>query len=320
MPAQPQADSTPEPCEDKFLDGGRGLQTASLTRREIEELVQVIATEVVRQLRPLNSSAQLGTARALGRSDGRPEELCEGCPRNPAPISADTGSICLSPDVRVLAGLIDHTLLRPQATRVQIEKLCDEALQMSFATVCVNPAWVPLAAQKLRGSRVLVAAVAGFPFGATSTAAKRAEAAAAIRQGAQEIDMVMNIGAMKSGEQDRVETDIRGVVEVCHANGAALKVIIENGYLSDEEKVNACHIVTRAGADFVKTSTGFGPSGATESDVRLMRQTVGSSIGVKAAGGIRSLENALQMLRAGATRLGTSSSLAIMAEASALTN
>jgi deoxyribose-phosphate aldolase len=217
-----------------------------------------------------------------------------------------------------LASLIDHTLLRPEATRAQVEALSEEALEAGFAAVCVNPAWAPVAAQRLRGSGVRVATVVGFPFGATSTLAKRAEAEAAILEGAQEVDMVMNVGAMRSGDPERVEYDIRGVVELCHAARVTLKVILENAYLTDAEKVAACEIAKRAGADFVKTSTGFGPHGATQADVLLMRQAVGPAMGIKAAGGIRTLSDALCMLQAGATRLGTSASLLILAEAAGL--
>jgi deoxyribose-phosphate aldolase len=295
------------------------VETASLSRREVEDLVNVIAAEVVRQMGSGAAGAGVDMPQSGTRSVAK-QDLCEGCPRLPVPAAMSPSPVRLSADVRALAALMDHTLLRPEATRAQIEKLCDEALQMRFAAVCVNPAWVALAAEKLRESTVLVATVAGFPFGATSTAAKRCEAQAGILEGAQEVDMVMNIGAMKSGELDRVETDVRGVAEVCQAAGAVLKVIIENGYLTEQQKVNACQIVKRAGAGFVKTSTGFGPSGATEEDVRLMRQTVGPAMGVKAAGGIRTLSDALRMLQAGATRLGTSASLAILAEASALLN
>jgi len=295
------------------------VETASLTRRELEDLVNAIAAEVVRQIRPsTGSEVTISRVHGGGTKSLRKEENCERY--RAANDAVNPAAIRLSPDVRSLAGLMDHTLLRPEATRSQIEKLCDEALQMGFAAVCVNPAWIPLVVEKLRGSKVLAATVAGFPFGATSTAAKRREAQAAILEGAQEVDMVMNIGAMKSGELDRVEVDIRGVAEVCHTSGAALKVIIENGYLTEPEKVTACQVVKRAGAEFVKTSTGFGPSGATEADVRLMRQSVGPGMGVKAAGGIRTLHDALRMLQAGATRLGTSSSLSILGEASALAN
>ena len=295
------------------------METASLTRREVEDLVNVITAEVISEMRSAASSPMVAVAQS-GSSRRQKEDACEGCPRAAATSTVSTSAIRLSADVHALAALMDHTLLRPEATRAQIEKICEEALQMRFAAVCVNPAWVALAAHKLRGSTVSVATVAGFPFGATSTAAKRCEAQAAILEGAQEVDMVMDVGAMKSGALDRVEADIRGVAEVCHGSGALLKVILENGYLTDQQKVNACDIVKRSGADFVKTSTGFGPSGATESDVRLMRHTVGPVMGVKAAGGIRTLNDALRMLQAGATRLGTSASLAILAEASALIN
>jgi len=289
--------------------------THALTRKELEDLVGTITAEVMRQVKP----ASLGEVRPVAKPAAK-DEMCEGCPHNPGPAVLDPRTIRLTADVRALAAVIDHTLLRPEATQNEIERLCDEALRMGFAAVCVNPFWVPVVAAKLRGSRVLVATVAGFPFGCTSTAAKRAEAEAAVVAGAQEVDMVMNIGAMKSGDTARVESDIRGVVEVCHARGAAVKVIIENGYLTGEEKVLASKLVKGAGAEFVKTSTGFGPSGATEADVRLMRATVGPAMGVKAAGGIRNLGDALRMLQAGATRLGASSSLGILAEAAALMN
>jgi deoxyribose-phosphate aldolase len=229
--------------------------------------------------------------------------------------NTETRAIAATADVRKLAGLIDHSVLRPEATRSQVERACDEAVRLGIAAVFVNPVWVPLVAGGLRGSRVKVGTVVGFPFGATTTSAKRAEAEAALLAGAQEIDMVMNIGAMRSGDFGRVESDIRGLVEVCHSGTAILKVILENAFLTDQEKVAACQIAKRAGADFVKTSTGFGPSGATEADVRLMRQTVGPEMGVKAAGGIRTLADAIRMLVAGANRLGTGASVAILDEA-----
>ncbi len=286
------------------------MQTQALTRRELEELVAVISAEVDRQSAP-------GVSPPLAKPTTK-EEACEGCPRNPGPPALDPRTIQLTDDVRSLAALMDHTLLRPEATQAQVERLCEEAKQVGCAAVCVNPAWVPLVVQKVRGSRVRVAAVVGFPFGATSTVAKRAEAGAAILAGADEVDMVMNIGAMRSGDLARVESDVRALVEACHGSGAALKVILENAYLSDEQKVTACEIAKRAGADFVKTSTGFGPHGATEADVRLMRRTVGPTMGVKAAGGIRTLSDALRMLQAGATRLGASATLSILAEAASL--
>jgi deoxyribose-phosphate aldolase len=226
----------------------------------------------------------------------------------------------LAPEVQTLARVIDHTQLRPEAAKHKIEALCDEALQWKLGAVCVNPAWVTLVSRRLKGSSVNVATVCAFPLGATLTSAKQAEAEAAIAAGASEIDMVMNISAMKSGDCALVEADIAGVVEVCHAANAILKVILENCYLSQEDKIEACKIAQRAGADFVKTSSGFGPSGATRADVRLMREVVGENMGVKAAGGIRSLSDALDMLQAGATRLGTSAGHILVEEAARLMN
>ncbi len=214
-----------------------------------------------------------------------------------------------------LARLIDHTLLRPEATRSDILKLCEEARRFGFAAVCVNPVWVALAAEQLRGSAVKVCSVAGFPLGASMTAIKRAEAQAAIASGAQEVDMVMDIGALRSGEWETVYADIRAVAEVCHVAGALLKVILETALLSDAEKVVACALARMAGADFVKTSTGFGPSGATVRDVALMRLVVGPEMGVKAAGGIRTREDLERMVAAGATRIGASASVRILAGA-----
>jgi deoxyribose-phosphate aldolase len=287
------------------------VETVALTREELVELVEVIASEVAREIGRLPVAEPRRTAKA---------ESCsfEMCPHNPAPAVVEARAISMTAELRVLAGLIDHTLLRPEATRLQVERLCAEARLLGFATVCVNPVWVPLAAEQVRDSPVKVATVAGFPFGATPTSAKRLEAQGAIRAGAQEIDMVMNVGAMKSGQPQRVHDDIRGVAEICRSGGAALKVILENAYLSEEEKVAACRMAQSAGADYVKTSTGFGPSGATEDDVRLMRETVGPAMGVKAAGGIRTLADALRMLQAGASRLGASASVAILAEAAHL--
>lgn len=217
-------------------------------------------------------------------------------------------------DWKTAARMIDHTLLKPEGTREQIEKLCREAARYEFASVCVNPVWVPLAAQLLRGTPVKVCAVVGFPLGATLTSVKRYEAAELLRLGAQELDMVMNVGAMKSGDRTRVETDVRGVCEVVHGGGGILKVILENVLLTHEEKVAACEICVAAGADFVKTSTGFAAGGATAEDVALMRATVGDRAGVKAAGGIRTAADLKTMVAAGANRIGASASLAILKE------
>jgi len=221
-----------------------------------------------------------------------------------------------------IARLIDHTLLKPEATPAQVAQLCDEARRYGFATVCVNPVYVRFAAEKLQGSGVDVCTVVGFPLGATTTEAKVCEARQAVADGATEIDMVLHIGALKAGDHEAVRDDIAAVVLACHEDGALLKVIIEAVLLSDEEKVAACQLAQTAGADFVKTSTGFarpstgsGHGGATVEDVRLMRQTVGQQMGVKAAGGIRSYADALAMIEAGANRIGASASVRIVEQA-----
>jgi deoxyribose-phosphate aldolase len=211
-----------------------------------------------------------------------------------------------------IAALIDHTLLRPEATREDILKLCREAREYKFASVCVNSYWVPLAAAELAGSSVKVCTVIGFPLGATSTEAKAAETQAALQAGAHEIDMVQNIGALRSGDYAAVQADIAAVVDVAHKSGAIVKVILETALLDDDQKVVACQLAKQAGADFVKTSTGFGPSGATINDVQLMRRTVGPEMGVKASGGIRTLDDLKKMIDAGATRIGASSSVQIV--------
>jgi deoxyribose-phosphate aldolase len=231
------------------------------------------------------------------------------------PLAGENSSSMDSSDFRMLASIIDHTMLRPQATCEELDRFCSEAVSLGVGAIAIHQAWVPLAVRNLRGTGIKVGTVVGFPFGATHASVKRAEAEASIRAGAEELDMVMNIGALRSGNLDGVQSDIQGVADIAHESGCILKVILENAYLSDEQKVTACRIAKQAGADYVKTSTGLGPSGATEADVRLMRKTVGTSMGVKAAGGIRTLGDALKMLEAGADRLGTSASGAILAEA-----
>lgn len=211
-----------------------------------------------------------------------------------------------------LAKYIDHTLLKPTATAKDIEKLCGEALEFGFASVCVNPCYVSLAARLLKGSCVAACTVAGFPLGASAGDVKSLEARRAIFDGAGEIDMVINIGALKSGDDDLVLNDIRGVAQACRENGSLCKVIIEAAYLNDEEKVKACVLAKEAGAHFVKTSTGFGPGGATLEDVALMRRTVGSGLGVKAAGGIKDAGDTEQMIKAGASRIGASAGVMIV--------
>lgn len=209
-----------------------------------------------------------------------------------------------------LAKTIDHTLLKAVGTATQIRELCAEARTFGFASVCVNPVWVALCAQELAGSEVLVCTVIGFPLGANRPETKAAEARLAVSQGAEEVDMVANLGAAKAGDWKAVEEDIRGVVNA--AGDALVKVIIETCYLTDDEKVKACEAAARAGARFVKTSTGFGTGGATVADIRLMRQTVGDRLQVKASGGVRTCQDALDLLEAGADRIGASSGIAIV--------
>jgi len=209
-----------------------------------------------------------------------------------------------------IAKYIDHTVLAANATEDRIAKLCDEAAQWHFASVCVNSCWVPFCVGRLKGTGVNVCTVVGFPLGAMSTAAKAFEAKHAVEEGAVEIDMVINVGWLKDCRDDLVEADIRTVKEAC--NGKLLKVIIETCLLTDDEKVRACKLSVAAGADYVKTSTGFSTGGATVEDVALMRKTVGPELGVKASGGVRSYEAACAMIKAGATRLGTSSGIAIV--------
>jgi len=216
---------------------------------------------------------------------------------------------------REVASYIDHTLLKPDATRGEILKLCEEGIRYGFASVCINPTWVREAACALRGSGVRVCTVIGFPLGANATDTKAYEARRALFDGASELDMVINIGALKSGDNDLASRDIRAVVEVAHEAGYICKVIIETALLTDEEKVNACLLAKQAGADFVKTSTGFSKGGATAADVALMRRVVGGEMGVKASGGVKDLEQAQAMIRAGATRIGASVGVKIVQEA-----
>lgn len=224
-------------------------------------------------------------------------------------LSASDKLTSIDPEI---AGLIDHTLLRPEATRDDILKVCQEARKYCFASVCINPYWVPLVAAQLAGSTVKVCTVVGFPLGATSTEAKVAETEAALRVGAQEIDMVQNIGALRGGDYDAVRSDIAAVAEVTHRAGGIVKVILETALLDDNQKVMASMLAKMAKADFVKTSTGFGPSGATAHDVELMRMAVGPEMGVKASGGIRTLDDLKKMAAAGATRIGASASVKIV--------
>jgi deoxyribose-phosphate aldolase len=250
--------------------------------------------------------------------DGRCAEACPQKARRvlaagAARLEANLGSTQIPPD---LARYIDHTLLKPEASETDIRQLCAEARQYGFASVCVNPAWVSLCAAELQGTPVKACTVAGFPLGATTTSVKTFEAERVLKLGAAEVDMVINVGALKSGYYDRVEHEIRVMAETCHHSRAILKVILETALLTDQEKVIASRLARAAGADFVKTSTGFAKGGATAHDVELMRLVVGPEMGVKAAGGIRSYEDLQKMLAAGATRVGASASVKIMREAS----
>jgi len=218
-----------------------------------------------------------------------------------------------------LARMIDHTLLKPDATQKEIEKLGAEAKQYGFASVCINPSHVKLCATLLRDTDVKVCTVIGFPLGATSSAAKAFETDRAIKDGAREVDMVINVGMLKSGEYEYVQEDILSVVSVAHSFGVLAKVIIETGLLTDEEKVKACMLAKRAGADFVKTSTGFAKGGATVGDIALMRKVVGPELGVKASGGVRSQEDALALIASGADRIGASASVKIVTGEKAIT-
>jgi deoxyribose-phosphate aldolase len=243
-----------------------------------------------------------GVARRLGAIPGLPAG--QPLPRK-APTPSDTP----------IAALIDHTLLKPEATPAQVEALCHEAAQYRFASVCVNPAYVPLCVRLLRDTPVAVCTVIGFPLGATTTKVKVFEATQAAGNGARELDMVLAVGRLKAGDYGAVAEDISAVVEAGHAAGALVKVIIETSLLSDEEKVAACLLAARAGADFVKTSTGFSGGGATAADIALMRRVVGPSLGVKASGGVRTLADARAMVAAGADRIGASAGVAIVREA-----
>ncbi|MDF7663923.1 deoxyribose-phosphate aldolase [Bifidobacterium sp. ESL0763] len=216
---------------------------------------------------------------------------------------------------RTLATYIDHTYLKPEATRAEIVKICDEAKEYHTASVCVNSCWSKLVTEQLAGSGVNTCCVVGFPLGAGSSASKAFEAEQAIADGAEEIDMVINIGLLLGGEDDAVEADIKAVADAVHKTGKVLKVIIECSFLDDDQKVRACELSEKAGADFVKTSTGFSASGATAADVALMRKTVGDRLGVKAAGGIHSYDEAMAMIDAGANRLGVSATIKILAGA-----
>ena len=279
-----------------------------LNPHDLQRLVEIITEEVVAAQRAAVTAGPCACHAV--RSDCCPDRLR-------TMIDAGATRLGLHATGAATAGVsavIDHTLLKADATREEVEKLCREAAEFHFATVCVNPAWVATAAARLRGTGVGVCSVVGFPLGATTAEVKNFETRRAIFDGATEIDMVINVGALKSGDLRTVERDIEAVTEPCRQCGVISKVIIEAALLSDEEKITACTLSKAAGADFVKTSTGFGPGGATAADVALMRRVVGAEMGVKAAGGVRDLEGLKAMVAAGATRVGASAGVKIVQE------
>jgi deoxyribose-phosphate aldolase len=299
-----------------LLTLGAGQVDAATARRIVDVFLSSECTVErhrarVRMIREIESAVALAPE-DLARIADRLRQLLG--PHAGAPAAAPPP---ITPDR--LATLIDHTMLRPEATRADIEKLCEEARRYSFYSVCLNPTWVKQAAALLRGTSVRVCCVVGFPLGAQPSEIKALEARRALREGASEIDMVINVGALRGGDDDLVLKDIRAVVEACKDGRAVCKVILETALLSDDEKTRACRLAMRAGADFVKTSTGFSKAGATPEDVALMARTVAEKkLGVKAAGGIRSYADVVKMVEAGATRVGCSSSVKIMEEALAL--
>lgn len=275
---------------------------------DLARLVAIMAQEVIAQTGALGPAPRCGCHAVAS----------DCCPARMQPI-VDAGAARLGVHASGgapsgVAELIDHTLLKADATRRDIETLCREAAEFHFATVCVNPVWVALCASVLRGTGVGVCSVVGFPLGATTPDVKAYETRRAVFDGAREIDMVINVGALKSGDVRLVEQDIDAVAAVCRHTGATSKVIIEAALLSDDEKVTACTLAKAAGADYVKTSTGFGPGGATVADVALMRRVVGPGMGVKAAGGVRDLAGLQAMVAAGATRVGASAGVRIVRE------
>ncbi|MDX6695273.1 MAG: deoxyribose-phosphate aldolase [Blastocatellia bacterium] len=278
----------------------------------LEQLVEQITDVIVARLN--------GDADGQAQMCGCTNECFNRCPeRMHRIVDAGAARIGLvlgqTASARDWASLIDHTLLKPEATEDDIRRLCEEAARFRFASVCVNPTWVRASACHLHGTDVPVCTVIGFPLGATLPDVKAYEARRAIFDGAREVDMVINVGALKSNDDCAVEHDIRSVVEVAHEFNVTCKVIIETALLTDEEKVRACLAAKRAGADFVKTSTGFAKGGATVADIALMRQTVGADLGVKASGGVKGLDDARAMVEAGATRIGASVGVKIAQEA-----
>lgn len=284
--------------------------------KTVETLVEIITREVLLAMleQEEKSKNPPGATCVVEVANGVKVKTCFDNAGHVVSAGAErlTSTVGVIPEDHSLAGMIDHTLLKPDATSDKIAQLCFEARKYHFASVCVNPTHVKLCSDLLKGSDVKVCTVIGFPLGATSPEVKAFETRNALENGATEIDMVLNIGALKAGETDLVARDIRGVVEVAHAAKALVKVIIETALLSDEEKVVACLLAKEAGADYVKTSTGFSGGGATVHDIALMRRTVGPTLGVKASGGIHTHEEAEALVAAGATRIGASAGVKII--------
>jgi deoxyribose-phosphate aldolase len=284
--------------------------------KTVETLVEIITREVLIALEEQEARKQIPAGQTCKAecANGMCVRTCFDQVGNVVSAGAHRVSSTLGviPQDLKLANMIDHTLLKPDATTDQIAQLCYEARKYNFASVCINPSWVKMCAELLHGSPVKVCTVIGFPLGATASEVKVFEAENAIREGATEIDMVINIGALKARDLETVAADIRGVVRAGHKHNALVKVIIETALLNNEEKVLACLLAKEAGADFVKTSTGFSGGGATVEDIALMRQTVGPEMGVKASGGVRTREDAINMVKAGATRIGASAGVKII--------
>ena len=282
----------------------------------VEHLVEIITHEVLAAMMEDESRASNPETYhcKFDCADGLCVRVCFDHVGNVVKAGAERVSSTLGaiPQEQAVAQMIDHTLLKPDATQQEIAQLCYEARKYGFASVCVNPTWVSLCAELLKGSDVKVCTVIGFPLGATSSESKAFETETAIKQGATEIDMVINVGALKARDIETVAKDIRGVVKAAHSRGIIVKVIIETVLLTDEEKTIASLTSKEAGADFVKTSTGFAGGGATVHDVELMRKAVGPQMGVKASGGVRTFEDAQSMIQAGATRIGASAGVKII--------
>jgi deoxyribose-phosphate aldolase len=286
------------------------------TTLDLDRLVQQITEEIIAELGKVPCSTQVvckGCVGCLGNSHC----AAQCTPDVEHLVNLGAARIGAGPGIgklpTTLASIIDHTLLKPDALPRDIEKVCQEAIQYGFASVCVHPSYTPLVAELLAGTPVKTCTVIGFPLGATKTEVKAYEARLAEQDGAREVDMVIHIGAIKSGGYQYVENDIGEVVRAV-SQGTLVKVILETALLTDEEKMKACELAQQAGAHFVKTSTGFGPGGATAADVALMRRIVGPSMGVKASGGVRTREDAVTMVRAGASRIGASASVQIVAK------